>query len=72
MVNYETFVESALDTHMEIKISDVLYTLKTESCYDADFVFTAVLETKAGPSVRDQQVLVRTSNSIHISLQINV
>ena len=34
--------------------------------------FQPVLETKAGPSVRDQQLLVRTSNFLHISLQINV
>ena len=33
---------------------------------------TAVLETKAGPSVRDWQLLVRTRNFLHISLQINV
>ena len=32
----------------------------------------AVLETKAGPSVRDRQLLVRTRNFLHISLQINV
>ena len=32
----------------------------------------AVLETKAGPSVRDRQLLVRTSNFLHISLQIDV
>ena len=32
----------------------------------------AVLETKAGPSVQDRQLLVRTSNFLHISLQINV
>ena len=31
-----------------------------------------VLETKAGPSVRDRQLLVRTSNFINISLQIDV
>ena len=31
-----------------------------------------VLETKAGPSVRDRQLLVRTRNFLHISLQINV
>ena len=31
-----------------------------------------VFETKAGPSVRDRQLLVRTSNFLHISLQINV
>ena len=32
----------------------------------------SVLETKAGPSVRDQQLLARTRNFLHISLQINV
>ena len=32
----------------------------------------SVLETKAGPSVRDRQLLVRTSNFLHISLQIDV
>ena len=32
----------------------------------------AVLETKAIPSVRDQQLLVKTRNFLHISLQINV
>ena len=32
----------------------------------------SVLETKAGPSVRDRQLLVRTRNFLHISLQINV
>ena len=31
-----------------------------------------VLETKAGPSVWDWQLLVRTRNFLHISLQINV
>ena len=31
-----------------------------------------VLETKAGPSVRDWQLLVRTSNFLHISLQNDV
>ena len=31
-----------------------------------------VLETKAGPSVQDRQLLVKTSNFLHISLQINV
>ena len=31
-----------------------------------------VLETKAGPSVRDRQLLVKTSNFLHISLQIDV
>ena len=31
-----------------------------------------VLETKAGPSVRDRQLLVRTRNFLHIYLQINV
>ena len=31
----------------------------------------AVLETKAGPSVRDRQLLVRIRNFLHISLQIN-
>ena len=31
-----------------------------------------VLETNAGPSVWDQQLLVRTSKFLHISLQINV
>ena len=34
--------------------------------------YLAVLETKAGPSVRDQQLLVRTSNFLHISLQNDV
>ena len=33
---------------------------------------SAVLEIKAGPSVRDRQLLVRTSNFLHISLQIDV
>ena len=32
----------------------------------------SALETKAGPSVRDRQLLVRTRNFLHISLQINV
>ena len=35
-------------------------------------IWISVLETKAGPSVRDQQLLVRTRNFWHISLQINV
>ena len=30
------------------------------------------LETKTGPSVRDQLLVVRTSNFLHFSLQINV
>ena len=30
-----------------------------------------VLETKAGPLVRDPQLLVRTRNFLHISLHIN-
>ena len=33
-------------------------------------VLASVLETKAGLSVRDRQLLVRTSNFLHISLQI--
>ena len=37
-----------------------------------NFSSRAVLETKAGPSVRDLQLLVRTRNFLHISLQINV
>ena len=32
----------------------------------------AVLETKAGQLVRDQELLVRTRNFLYISLQINV
>ena len=36
------------------------------------WVYYAVLETKAGPSVQDRQLLVRTRNFLHISLQINV
>ena len=32
----------------------------------------SVLETKAGLSVRDRQLWVRTSNFLHISLQIDV
>ena len=32
----------------------------------------SVVETKAGPSVRDQQLSVTASNFLHISLQINV
>ena len=31
-----------------------------------------VLETKAGPLVRDRQLLVMTRNFLHITLQINV
>ena len=31
-----------------------------------------MLETKAGPAVWDRQILVRTSNFLHISLQIDV
>ena len=31
-----------------------------------------VLETKAGPSVWDRQLLVKTSKFLHISLQIDV
>ena len=38
----------------------------------SDNGLSPVLETKVGPSVRDQQFLVRTSNFLHISLQINV
>ena len=34
--------------------------------------FQTMLETKASPSVRDRQLLVRTSNFLHISLQIDV
>ena len=36
------------------------------------FMRAPVLETRAGPSVRDRQLLVRTRNFLHISLQINV
>ena len=35
-------------------------------------IFLSVLETKVGPSVRDRQLLVRTSNFLYISLQIDV
>ena len=36
------------------------------------YQFRPMLETKVSPSVRDRQLLVRTSNFLHISLQINV
>ena len=35
-------------------------------------IVRAMLENKTGPSVQDQQLLVRTSNFLHISLQIIV
>ena len=50
-----------------LRILGLLFAKKT-LCY----WYRAVLETKAGQSVRDRQLLVRTRNFLHISWQINL
>ena len=46
--------------------------LNAKLVYVQCIINAPVLETKAGPSVQDRQLLVKTSNFLHISLQINV
>ena len=47
--------------------------MASKNCHSMQsYDMESVLETKAGPSVRDQQLLVKTSNFLNISLQIDV
>ena len=72
LINHDKFYISAswnMSQPRAIFLGDCTMTFES---FTYLLVLRSVLETKAGPSVRDRQFLVRTRNFLHISLQINV